>query len=441
MEKFNTLIDYGVRESFSDIHLTGGHPLVFRRNGVIDFQKETKWNHDEVDDLVEEMLTPREMVLLKSYQSVDIGRSIHNIRVRINVFNTTRGLSLAVRLLPGTVPELGSLNLHPSLREFAHKEQGLFLICGATGCGKSTTLAAMIEEINRTRSAHIVTLEDPIEYRFKSRKSFIEQRELGTHIPSFDRGLYDVLREDPDVILVGELRDPETIRLTLNAVESGHMVLASLHASNSEDAVYRICNSFAQEAQDIVRHQLASTLSVLVVQRLKYLPRAGFRVPYLSILTGSTSVKGMIRDNRLAQLESAIQTGRADGMMNMDQYVADFIDQREFFTLPSENFKPSAESTTELVYTSRHMVPDSGIHREQPAPPKVKAPYHPSSPIHKPEPPVPPRGPLQPPSPPFMGESRMTMNEEGGWDAEPRYDISEDTPMAELIAQMKKMDS
>ncbi|MEW6265935.1 MAG: PilT/PilU family type 4a pilus ATPase [Thermodesulfobacteriota bacterium] len=444
MERFEKLIAQGVREYYSDVHMTGGHPLVFRRNGVIDFQKEVKWSHEEIDDLVEELLTPRERQLLQVYQAVDIGRSINMVRVRVNVFNTTRGLSLAVRLLPGMVPEIGSLNLHPSLRDFAHRKNGLFLICGATGCGKSTTMAAMIEEINRTRSAHIVTLEDPVEYRFKSKKSFIEQRELGTHFPTFDRGLYDVLREDPDVILVGELRDPETIRLTLNAVESGHMVIASLHATNSEDAVYRIGNSFAQEAQDIVRHQLASTLAVLIVQTLSFLPRVGFRVPVLSIMTGSSAVKGMIRENRLAQIESTMQTSRKDGMMTMEQYQQEFVDQRQFFTLPEENFRPSTEITTEIIYTSRLMKDREAMVRSAVA---AQAEARAARPVpEKPSPvsTLPSQLIARTPFPLSPAEQSLAsagaLPETQPQEGSSFYVLTEEKPIHELIAEMKKLE-
>ena len=352
MDRFNNLIDTGVREGFSDIHITGGHPLVFRKEGRIHFDRTGKWSYEEVDELVKSLLTPGQMQALKKRLSVDFARSIHLARIRINIFYTTRGLSLAIRLLPGTVPSINSLNLHPSLQQFCKLPSGLILICGSTGSGKSTTIAAMIEEINKTRAAHIITLEDPIEYRFLSKRSFIEQRELGAHIPSFKRGLLDVLREDPDVILVGELREAETMRLTLNAVESGHLVFASLHATNSEDALYRITNSFPLEAQDIVHGQLSSTLALLVVQKLIYLDRVGFRVPLLSILRSTQSIKGIIRDNRLPQLESVIQTGKAEGMFTMEKYRKEYLDKCEFFTPPSVNFRPSEEATQEIIYHS-----------------------------------------------------------------------------------------
>jgi Tfp pilus assembly pilus retraction ATPase PilT len=217
MERFNRLIALGAQEGFSDLHITGGHPVVSRKNGSIGFDKANRWSPAEVDALVSRLLNPRQLHMLKTRWSVDMALTIGNVRVRMNVFNTTRGLSLAIRLLPGTVPLIGSLNLHPSIQQMCKLKSGLILICGATGCGKSTTIAAMIEEINRTRAAHIISLEDPIEYRFLSNKSFIEQRELGAHMLSFEQGLLDVLREGPDVIVVGELREPQTMRLTLNA--------------------------------------------------------------------------------------------------------------------------------------------------------------------------------------------------------------------------------
>jgi pilus retraction protein PilT len=352
VERFSKLIVAGVREGFSDVHITGGYPVVFRKNGVINFDKSNLWKHEEVDALVLELLSPGQLQMLRERWSVDLAISVENARVRMNVFNSTRGLSLAIRLLPGNVPRIEHLNLHPSFHDICKQKSGLILICGATGCGKSTTIAAMVNEINRTRAGHIITLEDPIEYRFFSHQCFTEQRELGTHMPSFEQGLMDVLREDPDVVVVGELREPETFRLTLNAAESGHLVIASLHATNSEDAVYRICNSFSAELREAVHTQLASTLAWLVVQQLVYLEGVGFRVPVLSILRGTPGVKGIIRDSRLSQIESAIQTGRADGMFTMEAYWKEYLSKRDHFTPPNESFKPSTEATPESIYYS-----------------------------------------------------------------------------------------
>ncbi|MEM5785876.1 MAG: PilT/PilU family type 4a pilus ATPase [Syntrophobacteraceae bacterium] len=352
MKKFDRLIAWSVQEGFSDLHITGGHPIVYRKHGVIRFEKTEAWSHDEVDTLVSLLLNQRQLQTLRNRLSVDFAVSVSHVRVRVNVFNTTRGLSMAVRVLPGSAPSISGLNLHPSIQSICQVKAGLVLICGSTGSGKSATIAAMIEEINRNSAMHIVTLEDPIEYRFVSKKSFVEQRELGEHIVSIEQGLLDVLREDPDVIVVGELRDPETIRLALNAAESGHLVIATLHGSNSEEALYRIFNSFPPIAQESVRTQLASTLTWLVVQRLDYLHRAGFRVPYLSILKGTPAIKSLIRDNKLAQIENAMQTGRGDGMFTMSAYAKDHIDRLTSFCSPSDIFRPSFEATPEPVYRS-----------------------------------------------------------------------------------------
>src|SRR5512136_1483372 len=352
MRKFSGVIAAAVREGVSDIHITGAHPVVFRKNGQIQQDRSIKWTHAEVDTLVRKLLTPRQIQILRKEWSVDLAVTIQHVRLRLNVFNTTRGLSLAIRLLPGVIPTIQRLNLHPSLQQIAELRSGLVLICGATGTGKSTTIAAIIDEINRNRSAHIVSLEDPIEYRFTSKQSFMEQRELGTHMPSFEKGLLDVLREDPDVIVVGELREPEVMRLTLNAAESGHLVIATLHATHAEDALYRLCNSFPLEAQEEIRHQVASTLQWLVVQQLVIKEDAGFRVPVLSILRGNQSVKGILRENKLPQIESAMQMGKNDGMFTAERYIRDYLSKVSSFASPQEIFKPSAESSQEEVYHS-----------------------------------------------------------------------------------------
>ncbi len=359
MKKFETLLRSCVQKGVSDLHITGGHPVVFRKDGVIGFAKESIWSHEEMDAFIGKMLSYRQFQILHKQWSVDLAMSISNVRLRINIFSTARGLSLAIRILPGAVPGISSLNLHPSLHDISQMRAGLVLICGPTGCGKSTTAAAVIGEINKKLARHIVTLEDPIEYKMLSDKSFVEQRELGAHIHSFKQGLIDVLREDPDVIVVGELRDPETIRMALNAAESGHLVMASLHSSNSEEALYRMFNSFPPDAQEAIRTQLAATVGWLIVQQLEYLPKAGFRVPVLSILRGTAAVKNIIRDNKLTQLESTMQTARGEGMFTMDGYRKDYLDKVATFKSPSNIFSPSVEPEGEVTYFSRLLDPDA----------------------------------------------------------------------------------
>jgi pilus retraction protein PilT len=363
MRKFTAVIAAAVREGFSDVHITGGHPMVFRKNGRIQAEDSVRWTPQEVDALVRKLLTPTQLRELAREWSSDLSLSVYGVRLRLNVFSTTRGLSLAIRLLPGAIPTIDKLNLHPSLEQIANVKAGLVLMCGATGSGKSTTIAAVIDEINRSRAAHIVTLEDPIEYRFLSKKSFIEQRELGTHVPTFEKGLLDVLREDPDVIVVGELREPEVMRLTLNAAESGHLVIASMHATNAEDALYRLSNSFPVEAQEEIRYQIASTLQWIVIQQLTFREDLGMRIPVLSIVRGSQAVKGLIRENKIPQIESAIQMGKAEGMFTMERYLREFIGAKKNFVPPSENFRPSPEVSQDILYTSPLVDPDAGILR------------------------------------------------------------------------------
>ena len=352
MERFENIIKNAIKDVVSDIYITGGHPMVTRKQGNIEFHQSIKWSHQEVDALTRKLLTPPQLTILQNRKSVDYAISISHARLRINVFTTTRGLSMAIRILPGHIPTIEELNLHPSLNDIAKIKSGLILYCGSTGVGKSTSVAAIIGEINNTRLSHIITLENPIEYRFRSNKAFIQQRELDTHMPSFSQGLLDVLRENPDVIVVGEMREPETMRLTLNAAESGHLVLATMHSSTPEEAIYRLCNAVPVEAQNEIRFQLASTLNWLIVQQLVFIERIGFQVPLLTIVKGTQSVKNLIRENKLHQLSSAIQIGKNEGMFSSERYLNEYLESREKFTPPMLTFRPSTEIIDDIVYRS-----------------------------------------------------------------------------------------
>jgi pilus retraction protein PilT len=335
----------------------------------------------------------------------------------MNIFNTDRGLSLAVRLLPG-VPTIEMLNLHPSLQQIGEITTGLVLICGTTGCGKTTTIAAILEKINRSRAAHIVTIEDPVEFCFVSKQSLIQQREVGTHVPTFQQGLLDVLREDPDVIVVGELREPETIRLTLDAAESGHLVIASIHAARVEDAIYRICNSCPLDSQDAIRFQLASTLSWVVIQQLIYVERLRFRVPLLSILRGTQSVKGIIRENNLPQIENAMHTGKKDGMFTKERYLNEFLNPNETFVPPSQSFRPAPESVPEATYTSP-LIGGGGVQNIRSTPD------------------VPPRIERKAAAANTLSSPKIDF-QAGSDDSEPNYIIDDNENLEDLIAELDK---
>ncbi len=352
MKRFETIISNALKESLSDIYITGGHPMVSRKHGSIQFHGATRWSASEIDDLVKTLLPARQLDILRQRKSVDHAMSVSSARLRINFFTTTRGISLAIRVLPGHIPTIDELNLHPSLKEIAKLKAGLVLTCGSTGVGKTTTIAAIINDINRTRQAHVITLENPIEYRFKSDKAFIQQRELGAHVPSFAQGLLDVLRENPDVIFVGELREPETMQLTLNAAESGHLVIATMHASTPEEAIYRLCNAVPPESQNEVRYQLASTLSWLIVQQLVYVEKIGYLLPTLSIVRGTSSIKNIIRENKLNQLNSAVQLGKTDGMFTPERYWSEYLETRKNLIPYAQIFHASPEAVQEDSYES-----------------------------------------------------------------------------------------
>ena len=353
MKRFENIIDTAIKECISDIHITGEHPVVSRKNGDIQFHGSLKWTHQEIDDLTKKLLTPLQLDRLRQKKSVDISVSTSNARLRVNVFTTMRGISIAIRILPGHIPTIEELNLHPSLHDISKIKFGLVLICGGTGEGKTTTIAAIINDINKSRQAHIVTIEDPVEYRFQSKKSFIEQREIGLHTSSFKQGLIDVLREDADVIVVGELREGETMQLALNAAESGHLVIATMHASNPEEAIYRMCNAVPIEAQNEVRNQLASTLAWITVQQLVHLEKAGQRVPILTIVHGTQAIKNIIRENKINQINNAIDTSRNEGMFLSERYLTHYLNTRSDFTPYGKIFRPSAELSPDNFYQSQ----------------------------------------------------------------------------------------
>ena len=352
LKRFNELIVDCAKNGYSDVHITGGQPLVYRKDGELRYDHPRSWNYRDCDQLVKNLINARQMEKLCEQFSVDLAASVRHIRIRINIFNTIGGLSLAIRLLPGTIPTLDKLNLYPSLQAISELKAGLILVCGTTGCGKSTTIASILDDINSKRACHIVTLEDPIEYRIKSKKSFIEQREIGTHVPSVKQGLIDVMRADPDVIMVGELRDSQTMRLTLDAAESGHLVIATLHATNMEDAMYRIINSVPPEAEEYVRYQLASTISWVIVQRFIRMETNGFRVPLLSVMRGTQQIKGIIRDKKLHQLENTMHTSKNEGMYTTERYLKEYLDTRKQFYNPGVYFKPSEETIQDTPFHS-----------------------------------------------------------------------------------------
>jgi len=306
----------------SDIHLTVGDITMIRVNGEL--VKYGERDDVGVNRLIHSFLTA-EQERQFSTEGLDLDFSFESSNgsvQRVNVFHQNGRAAAAIRLLNTRVPTLAELEMPPVLAELAAKRKGLILVTGATGSGKTTTLAAMIDEINKRRACHIITIEDPIEYRYERKKAIIHQRELGRDVPSFRAALKSVLREDPDVILIGEMRDFETISLALTAAETGHLVLATLHTASAAQTIDRIIDECPVDVRDQVRGQVANLLQGIIAQTLvSRCDDKGGRTAAMEILVGNDAVKNMIRNNKIAQLPAVMQTSASQGMCTLNDYL------------------------------------------------------------------------------------------------------------------------
>ncbi len=303
----------------SDLQLEAGTPAVARLRGEL----QTVGAVVPAESLVQaaqDCLGAAGWAQFKDRGSADLSRAIAGVRCRVNFYQTVRGMAAAIRLLAPAVMDLRACNLHADFRKLIESTTGLIIISGPTGSGKSTTLAALIEEINATRSRNIITLESPLEYIHTNRRSFIRQREIPTHSPSFEQGIVDSLRENPDVLVVSEMRTPEVMRLTLNAAETGHLVLATMHSATCAEALSRLCMSFPSDIQGSVRAQLADCLVGLSCQRLDFLSAHRLRVPRCEILLPSSGARGTIRAGNFSQIANVLQSGGDEGMWTFDRY-------------------------------------------------------------------------------------------------------------------------
>jgi twitching motility protein PilT len=302
----------------SDVHLEGGLAAALRTRGALRLHGEPL-SPTTLTAMARELLGAEWPQFLER-GSADLSRVIDGQRCRINVLRSTRGVGFAIRLLATAQVSLRTLNLHPELLKLVQPTHGLVLVCGSTGAGKSSTLAALLQEVNAREARHIITIESPIEYALTPRKAFIRQREVGRDTPSFGQALLDSLREDPDVVMVGELREPDVMRLTLNAAETGHLVLATLHSSSTSEALSRLVSAFAPEVQQSVCAQLADVLVGVVAQRLRFREGTNLVVPECEVLMASTAVRALIRSGQFFKLGSAIETGAADGSFSFARY-------------------------------------------------------------------------------------------------------------------------
>jgi twitching motility protein PilT len=317
----------------SDLHLESGLPPAIRVRGALRTVGEPIPG-TALAGMAQHLLGQHEWGNFLERRSYDLSRTIAGMRCRINVLQTARGAGFAIRLLANFQATLEKLNLHPDLQKLVSHAHGLILVSGPTGSGKSSTLAALIQEINVTESRHIVTIESPIEYSFRPRLAYIRQREVGRDTPSFEQALVDSLREDPDVLMVGEMREPETMRLTLNASETGHLVLATVHSSSCVEALQRIVSAFPAEIQSAVRAQLADCLVAVVCQRLRYWPDLKIRVPELEILTSTLAVKSYVRSGDFFKIITLMETGAEHGMWTWQRYQS-WLDNKKTWHIPN----------------------------------------------------------------------------------------------------------
>jgi twitching motility protein PilT len=323
MMTMDALVREAVDKGASDLHLSAGGPPRMRVDGDLLPTDHPALDAAEVQALVDTIMTPEQRARFAADHELDFSWATPSAgRFRVNVFTQGRGPGAVLRAIPTAIPSFESLQLPPFLAELCKRERGLVLVTGPTGSGKSTTLAAMVDLVNSTWDAHILTIEDPVEFVHESKRCLVNQREIGAHTASFSTALRGALREDPDVILVGEMRDLETISLALTAAETGHLVFGTLHTSSAPKTVDRIIDVFPSGQQSQIRTMLAESLEAVIAQRLLKKVGGG-RIAACEILTGSTAVRNLIREGKLHQIPSVMQTGQQHGMVTFDSAIAD----------------------------------------------------------------------------------------------------------------------
>jgi twitching motility protein PilT len=349
--QLDTLIESAAANGASDLHLEAGMPAAMRIRGALRIAGEPI-APKMLTEAARELLGAEQWPVFVERRSFDMSRTIRGVRCRINIFQTARGTGMAVRLLSAFQATVEKLNLHPDLKKLVKNSHGLILVSGPTGCGKSSTMAALIQEINLTDTRHVITVESPIEYTFRSRRAFIRQREVGRDTPNFEQALHDALREDPDVLMVGEMREPETMRLTLSASETGHLVLATVHSSTCAEALQRVASAFPAEIQSAVCAQLADCLVAVISQRLRFREDLNIRVPECEILMATHAVKNFIRTREFFKIASALETGADSGMWSFQRY-AKWLDSRTNFFVPGQSAElPDSEPADDSPVTT-----------------------------------------------------------------------------------------
>ncbi|NOQ14549.1 MAG: PilT/PilU family type 4a pilus ATPase [Methyloprofundus sp.] len=319
------LLAFSVKNKASDLHLSAGLPPMIRVDGDIRRVNIDAFDHKQVHGLIYDIMNDKQRRDYEEFLETDFSFALPGLaRFRVNAFNQERGAAAVFRTIPSDILTLEDLNAPRFFAELTEKTRGLVLVTGPTGSGKSTTLAAMVDHINQNRYEHILTVEDPIEFVHTSQKCLVNQREVHRDTQSFSAALRSALREDPDIILVGEMRDLETIRLALTAAETGHLVFGTLHTTSAAKTIDRIIDVFPSAEKDMIRSMLSESLQAVISQTLLKKVGGG-RIAAHEIMVGTPAIRNLIREAKVAQMYSAIQTGRRDGMQTLDQNLKELV--------------------------------------------------------------------------------------------------------------------
>ncbi len=326
MSRINAFLELAVKQGGSDVHLVSGQAPRIRLHGVLHRVRFRELSVEDLEHVLEEIMDERLRERFRAHRSVDFAYQVPGLgRFRANVYRHGQGLGAALRIIPETIRELDSLGLPPSVKTAVSQPKGLTLVTGPTGSGKSTTLAAMVDHVNATRHGHIITIEDPIEFIHPSKRCSVMQREIGLHSPSFAEALRNAVRADPDVIMVGEMRDLETISLALTAAEIGVQVMATLHTNGASRSVDRIVNVFPARRQDQIRAMLSESLRLIVSQQLLRTAEGTERVMVSEVLINTPAAAAIIRSGQSHKLESVIQAGGRAGMQSLDTRLRELV--------------------------------------------------------------------------------------------------------------------